>query len=61
MKGHANEKGMDCRQKVLDWKGSGSLSDKKEYMEGGGGGCSKLAGTLRVGKVPCIRELPYLE
>ena len=33
MNGHANEKGMDCRQKVLDWKGS----DKKEYMEGRGG------------------------
>ena len=33
MKGHANEKGMDCRQKVLDWKGSGSLSD---IWKGGG-------------------------
>ena len=45
MKGHANEKGMDCRQKVLDWKGSESLSDKKEYMEGRGGG-----GMFQVGR-----------
>ena len=51
MKGHANEKGMDCIQKVLDWKGSESLSDKKEYMEGRGGG----------GDVPSWQALSKLE